>query len=53
VIGLRPDDIRDMMPRDVWLCFAGWNEAHSPEKPGQNAMTADEYRELVRQVDGH
>lgn len=52
-IGLRPDEIRGMIPRDVWLVFQGWNDAHAPDRPGANAMTAEEYRELVRLVDGH
>jgi hypothetical protein len=53
VIGLRPEEIRDMLPKDTWLIFEGWNDAHSPKKPGQDAMSADEYRALVRQVDGN
>ena len=53
VIGLRPEEIRDMLPKDTWLVFEGWNDAHSPKKPGQDAMSADEYRALVRQVDGN
>ncbi|MFZ9959165.1 MAG: hypothetical protein ACO3GP_02140 [Candidatus Limnocylindrus sp.] len=52
VIGLRPEEIRDMIPKDTWLCFDGWKKAHEPKKPGSEAMTAAEYRELVRQVDG-
>jgi len=53
VIGLRPEEIRDMIPKDAWLVFEGWNDAHAPRKPGQDAMSADEYRALVRQVDGN
>jgi len=53
VIGLRPEEIRDMTPKDTWVAFEGWNEAHSPPKPGANAMTAEEYRDLVRRVDGY
>ncbi|MGA0849887.1 MAG: hypothetical protein ACO3RX_08040 [Chthoniobacterales bacterium] len=41
-----------MIPKDTWLCFDGWKKAHEPKKPGSEAMTAAEYRELVRQVDG-
>lgn len=52
VIGLRPSEIRDMIPKDTWLVFKGWSDAHSPAKPGKDAMTADQYRELVRRVDG-
>jgi hypothetical protein len=52
VIGLRPEEIRDMLPRDTWLVFEGWQRAHSPKKPGQDAMSAEEYRALVRAVDG-
>lgn len=52
VIGLRPEEIRDMLPRDTWLVFEGWQRAHSPKEPGQDAMTAEEYRALVEKVDG-
>jgi hypothetical protein len=52
VIGLRPEEIRDMIPKDAWLVFEGWNDAHSPKKPGADAISADQYRALVRQVDG-
>jgi hypothetical protein len=53
VIGLRPEEIRDMIPKDAWTVFEGWNDAHSPKKPGQDAISADQYRDLVRQIDGH
>lgn len=52
VIGLKPDEIRDMLPRDVWLCFEGWNDAHEGPKPGANAPSKEEYQDLVRRVDG-
>lgn len=52
VIGLRPEDVRDMIPRDAFAVFEAWQEAHSPPKPGRDAMTAEQYRELVRRVDG-
>jgi len=52
VAGLKPEEIRDMIPRDTFLVFEGWSDAHSPKKPGSEAMTAEEYRELVRRVDG-
>jgi|TARA_R110000803_G_scaffold39926_2_gene86047 hypothetical protein len=53
VIGLRPEEIRDMIPKDTWLIFEGWSKAHSPKKAGDDAMTADQFRELVRRVDGN
>ncbi len=53
VAGLKPEEIRDMIPKDTWLVFEGWSDAHSPKKPGSNAMTAEEYRQLVGQVDGN
>jgi hypothetical protein len=52
VIGLRPQEIRDMIPKDAWLVFQGWHDAHSPKKPGSEAMTAEQFRALVEQVDG-
>jgi hypothetical protein len=53
VIGLRPEEIRDMLPKDTWLVFEGWHDAHNPKAPGADAMSADEYRALVRQIDGN
>jgi len=52
VVGLHPEQIRDMIPKDVWTVFEGWNKAHAPPKPGADAPTAEEYKELVRRVDG-
>lgn len=52
LIGLRPEEIRDMIPKDAWLVFEGWNDAHSPKKAGSEAMTAENYRKLVEMVDG-
>lgn len=53
VAGLKPEEIRDMIPKDTWLVFEGWSDAHSPKKPGSDAMTAEEYRQLVERVDGN
>jgi hypothetical protein len=53
LIGLQPEQIRDMIPKDTWLVFEGWNDAHAPDDAKTEAMTADEYRQLVRQVDGN
>lgn len=52
VAGLKPEEIRDMIPKDAGLVFSGWNEAHSPKKPGSDALTAEQYRALVEKVDG-
>jgi len=52
VAGLKPEDIRDMVPKDAWLVFEGWSDAHSPKKAGSEAMTAEQYRALVEKVDG-
>ena len=43
----KPDEIRDMIPRDVFLIFDGWNEAHSPKKAGPDAPSLEEARELA------
>jgi hypothetical protein len=52
VIGLRPDEIRDMIPKDTWIVFQGWSDAHSPKETGADAMTSTDYKDLVRRVDG-
>jgi len=52
VAGLKPEEIRDMIPKDTFLVFEGWSDAHSAKKPGSEAMGAEDYRELVRRVDG-
>lgn len=53
VAGLKPEEIRDMVPKDTWLVFEGWSDAHSPKKPGSEAMSAEDYRALVEKVDGN
>jgi len=52
IAGLKPEEVRGMIPKDTWLVFDGWMAAHSPPKPGSDAMSADEYRQLVRRIDG-
>jgi len=41
-----------MVPKDTFVVFEGWSDAHTPKKPGSDAISADEYHELVRRVDG-
>ncbi len=53
VAGLKPEEIRDMIPKDTWLVFQGWSDAHSPKKAGSAAMTQEQYRQLVERVDGN
>ena len=53
VIGLRPEEIRAMIPNDTWVVFQGWHDAHNPKKAGSDAMSADQYKELVRRTDGN
>jgi len=36
-----------MIPRDVFLVFEGWQNAHNPDKAGAKAPTIDEARELA------
>lgn len=52
VAGLKPNEIRDMIPKDTFLVFEGWSDAHSPKKPGSEALSAEEYKRLVDKVDG-
>lgn len=47
VAGYKPDEIRDMIPRDTFLVFEGWNEAHSPKAPGADAPSLEEARALA------
>jgi hypothetical protein len=35
------------------LVFKGWSDAHSPKDAGSEAMSASEYGELVRRIDGN
>jgi len=51
VIGLKPEEIRNQIPKDTWIVFKGWNDAHSPNEAGSGAMTKTEYKELVRTVE--
>ena len=37
-----------MIPRDVFLVFEGWQKAHSPKKPGSDAPTLNEAKELAQ-----
>jgi hypothetical protein len=53
VIGLRPDEIRDMIPKDTWVVFQGWHDAHNPKQAGSDAMSVEQYKELVRLADGN
>jgi len=42
-----PDQVRAMIPRDLFLVFEGWQAAHSPPEPGSDAPDADEVRALM------
>ena len=42
-----------MIPKDTWLVFQGWSDAHSPKKAGSEAMTKEQYEQLVERVDGN
>jgi hypothetical protein len=42
-----------MTPKDVWLVFEGWNDAHSEKKPGADAMSRAEYEALKEKIDGN
>lgn len=52
VAGLKPEEIRDMIPKDTWIVFQGWTESKNPPKPGEDAMTKSDYHKLVEKVDG-
>lgn len=36
-----------MIPMDVFLVFEGWQNAHSPKKPGEDAPSLAEARALA------
>ena len=48
VAGLKPEELRDMIPLDWFLVFEGWNDAHGPQKPGANAPSLEDVQDLVR-----
>jgi hypothetical protein len=45
--GYKPNEIRDMIPLDTFIVFDGWNEAHSPKKPGSDAPSLEKVRALA------
>lgn len=47
IAGYKPSEIRDMIPRDTFIVFDGWNEAHSPKKPGSDAPSIEDARALA------
>ena len=53
LIGLHHEEIRDMLTKDTWLVFKGWQDAHAPAEGEAEIMDAEQYRKLVEQVDGN
>ena len=53
VAGLKPEELRDMIPKDSFLVFEGWQEAHSPKKAGSDAPSLEQHREIVERIDGN
>ena len=47
IAGLKPEDVRDMTPRDAFLVFQGWQEAHEPATPGSNAPSKAELNQMM------
>ena len=47
IAGLKPDDIRDMIPKDAFLVFQGWQEAHEPASAGSGAPTKAELQQMM------
>ena len=47
IAGLKPDEIRDMIPKDAFLVFQGWQEAHEPATPGSGAPTKAELKQMM------
>lgn len=37
-----------MIPKDTFLVFEGWQEAHNPPKAGSGAPSLEEAREIAR-----
>jgi hypothetical protein len=36
-----------MIPKDAFLVFQGWQEAHEPETPGSGAPTKAELKQMM------
>lgn len=36
-----------MIPKDAFLVFQGWQEAHEPATPGSNAPTKAELKQMM------
>lgn len=53
MIGLHPEQIRDMLTKDTWIVFKGWQDAHARDDAEVSIMDAEQYRKLVEQVDGN
>lgn len=53
LIGLAPEIIRDMTPKDTWSVFQGWQDANAPDDENSEAMTSEQYRNLVEHIDGN
>lgn len=53
MIGLHPEQIRDMLTKDTWIVFKGWQDAHARDDAEVGIMDAEQYRKLVEQVDGN
>jgi hypothetical protein len=47
IAGLKPDEIRNMIPKDAFLVFQGWQEAHEPATPGSGAPTKAELQQMM------
>jgi hypothetical protein len=52
-MGLKPEEVRDLIPRDAVAIWSGWNRAHAPKRPGSDAPTREEYHAMLRQIDGN
>jgi len=50
ILGLRPNEVRALPPRDYWLMRDGYNEAHSVAAtgPGATAPSMTEAMEMVK-----
>jgi hypothetical protein len=47
IAGYKPDEIRNMIPKDTFIVFDGWNAAYSAKPVGSDAPSLAEARDMA------